>query len=482
MNKHLYRIVFNKARGLLMVVAENVLGSKKASGTGIGVAPVVLNTVLTLLPLRFSLMAALGLITLASPLAWGDIVADRGAAPGQQPVIINAANGVPQVNIQAPSAAGVSRNTYSQFDVNAQGAILNNARTNTQTQLGGWIEGNAHLAGGTARVILNEVNSSNPSQLRGYIEVAGDRAQVVIANPSGIACDGCGFINANRATLTSGSAQMQDGQLQGYRVESGKVVISGKGLDASQTDFTDVIARSVEVNAGIWAKDLRVTSGANQVNADNTQATVINGSGDKPQVAIDVAQLGGMYAGKIKLVGTEAGLGVRNAGQIGSSAGDVVISADGRLGNSGQISSSQNLQVDSQLGIDNSGSLYSKGAATLSSRGDINNQGVVAAQQDLTLTAQTIGNASKSILGAGVAADGAVSGNGALRVSASQTLKHQGSAIAAGDLQLSAENLDLNASKTAAHNVMLTARTGGADLTGAALDATGTLSTAVRQP
>ncbi|WP_119742566.1 hemagglutinin repeat-containing protein [Pseudomonas sp. Larv2_ips] len=481
MNKHLYRIVFNKARGLLMVVAENVLGSKKASGTGIGVAPVVLNTVLTLLPLRFSLMAALGLITLASPLAWGDIVADRGAAPGQQPVIINAANGVPQVNIQAPSAAGVSRNTYSQFDVNAQGAILNNARTNTQTQLGGWIEGNAHLAGGTARVILNEVNSSNPSQLRGYIEVAGDRAQVVIANPSGIACDGCGFINANRATLTSGSAQMQDGQLQGYRVESGKVVISGKGLDASQTDFTDVIARSVEVNAGIWAKDLRVTSGANQVNADNTQETVINGSGDKPQVAIDVAQLGGMYAGKIKLVGTEAGLGVRNAGQIGSSAGDVVISADGRLGNSGQISSSQNLQVDSQLGIDNSGSLYSKGAATLSSRGDINNQGVVAAQQDLTLTAQTIDNASKSILGAGVAADGAVSGNGALRVSASQTLKHQGSAIAAGDLQLSAENLDLNASKTAAHNVMLTARTGGADLSGAALDATGTLSTAVRQ-
>ena len=481
MNKHLYRIVFNKARGLLMVVAENVLGSKKASGTGIGVAPVVLNTVLTLRPLRFSLMAELGLITLASPLAWGDIVADRGAAPGQQPVIINAANGVPQVNIQAPSAAGVSRNTYSQFDVNAQGAILNNARTNTQTQLGGWIEGNAHLAGGTARVILNEVNSSNPSQLRGYIEVAGDRAQVVIANPSGIACDGCGFINANRATLTSGSAQMQDGQLQGYRVESGKVVISGKGLDASQTDFTDVIARSVEVNAGIWAKDLRVTSGANQVNADNTQATVINGSGDKPQVAIDVAQLGGMYAGKIKLVGTEAGLGVRNAGQIGSSAGDVVISADGRLGNSGQISSSQNLQVDSQLGIDNSGSLYSKGAATLSSRGDINNQGVVAAQQDLTLTAQTIDNASKSILGAGVAADGAVSGNGALRVSASQTLKHQGSAIAAGDLQLSAENLDLNASKTAAHNVMLTARTGGADLSGAALDATGTLSTAVRQ-
>ncbi|MFO2466511.1 hemagglutinin repeat-containing protein [Pseudomonas sp. 15FMM2] len=481
MNKNLYRIVFNKARGLLMVVAENVLGSKKSSGTGTRTTPSAQVTVLTLRPLRFSLMAALGLITLASPLAWADIVADRGAPGGQQPVVINAANGVPQVNIQTPSAAGVSRNAYSQFDVNAQGAILNNSRTNTQTQLGGWIEGNAHLGAGTARVILNEVNSSNPSQLRGYVEVAGDRAQVVIANPSGIACDGCGFINADRATLTSANVQMQDGQIQGYRVQGGRVVISGKGLDASQTDFTDVIARSVEVNAGVWAKDLRVTSGANQVNADNTQATAIAGTGEKPQVAIDVAQLGGMYAGKIKLVGTEAGVGVRNAGQIGSSAGDVVISADGRLGNSGQISSSQNLQVDSQLGIDNNGSLYSQGNSTLSTRGDIRNQGVIAAQQDLTLTARDIDNTSKSLLGAGVASDGKVTGSGSLRADANQTLKHQGAAIAAGDIQLAGAQLDMKASETAARNVTLTARSGAADLNGATLDAAGTLNASVSQ-
>ncbi|MDZ5604334.1 hemagglutinin repeat-containing protein [Pseudomonas sp. RP23018S] len=480
MNKHLYRIVFNKARGLLMVVAENVRGCTKASGSGRGASPAVASTVVTLRPLRFALMSALGLISVVSPLAWADIVADHGAPPGQQPVIINAANGVPQVNIQAPSAAGVSHNSYSQFDVNAQGAILNNARTNTQTQLGGWVEGNAQLANGTARVILNEVNSSNPSQLRGYVEVAGDRAQVVIANPSGIACDGCGFINANRATLTSGNVQMQDGQLQGYRVEAGKVVISGKGLDASQTDYTDVIARSVEVNAGLWAKDLRVTSGANQVNADNTQATPINGSGETPQVAIDVAQLGGMYAGKIKLVGTEAGLGVRNAGQIGSSAGDVVINADGRLGNSGQISSSQNLQVDSAQGIDNSGSLYSKGDATLSSRGDINNQGVVAAQQNVNASARTVQGGRQSVWGAGVAADGTLDGNGALRVSASQGLNQQGSAVAAGDVHLSADTLDLKASQTAGRTVALTARAGDADLSDATVDAAGTLSASAR--
>ncbi len=96
-------------------------------------------------------MATLGLISLAVPLAHADIVADHGAPPGQQPGVINSANGVPQVNIQTPSAAGVSRNTYSQFDVNQQGAILNNSRNSVQTQLGGWIDGNQNLANGTAR-------------------------------------------------------------------------------------------------------------------------------------------------------------------------------------------------------------------------------------------------------------------------------------------------------------------------------------------
>ena len=479
MNKNLYRIIFNKARGLLMVVAENVLGSKKAN-SGNGARPAA-PTVASLRPLRFAMMAALGLVTLATTPAWAGIVADQGAPAGQRPGVTAAANGVPQVNIQTPSAAGVSRNTYSQFDVQQQGAILNNSRTNVQTQLGGWIDGNQALAKGTARVILNEVNSSNPSQLRGYVEVAGDRAQVVIANPAGIACDGCGFINANRATLTTGTVQMQDGQIQGYRVEGGKVTIGGQGMDASQTDYTDVIARSVEVNAGVWANDLRVTAGANQVNADNTAATAIAGSGDTPAVAIDVAQLGGMYAGKIKLVGTEAGMGVRNAGQLGASAGEVVISADGRIGNSGQISSAQGLQLDSTAGIGNSGALYSQGSATLTSRGDISNHGQVAAQQDVTLTARRVNNASKALLAAGVDDKSTLSGNGALRITADKTIRSQGTSIAAGDLQVTGASLDLAGSDSAAQNITLRARNGDANLAGATVDAAQTLAVAASQ-
>lgn len=133
------------------------------------------------------------------------IVADPSAAANQRATVLQTANAIPQVSIQTPSSAGISRNSYSQFDVQRNGVILNNARTAAQTQLGGWVQGNPWLSTGSAKVILNEVNSSNPSQLKGYVEVAGPRAEVVIANPAGISVNGGGFINASKATLTTGT-------------------------------------------------------------------------------------------------------------------------------------------------------------------------------------------------------------------------------------------------------------------------------------
>ena len=81
-------------------------------------------------------------------------------------------------------------------------------------RVAGWVQGNPNLARGEAKVILNEVNSANPSRLKGYVEVAGKKADVVIANPSGIQCDGCGVINAGRATFTTGKAEVENGELK----------------------------------------------------------------------------------------------------------------------------------------------------------------------------------------------------------------------------------------------------------------------------
>ncbi len=468
MNKHLFRVVFNKSRGELVAVAENVASDGQGVGTSKG--PGVRNVMATVRPLCFSILLAFGGVATT---ANAQIVADPNAPRNQQPTVLNAANGVPLVNIQTPSAAGVSRNTYSQFDVNKQGAILNNSRNNTQTQLGGYVQGNPWLANGTARVILNEVNASNPSQLRGYVEVAGDRAQVVIANAAGISCDGCGFINANQVTLTTGTPLLNGGSLEGYRVEQGSVSISGGGLDTSRADYTEIIARSVQVNAGIWGNALKVTAGANEVSVDHARTTAIAPTGATPSYAIDVAALGGMYAGKITLVGTEAGVGVRNAGQIGASAGDVTITADGRLENSGRITASAAVLVDTSGGLVNSGNIYAQGDTQLTTRGSVGNSGVIAALGNTTLSASGAGSAidndAGALIAAGMRSDGTVAGSTRLQVSASGLLTAQGQALAGGDAYLSGAGVDLTGGQASARNISITATAGDVDASRATL-------------
>jgi len=182
------------------------------------------------------------------------------------PEVLQSANGLPIVNINRPSTDGVSRNEYEHFNVGQQGALLNNSPDIVLTQQAGYIDGNSALAGQSARIILNEVVSGNPSQLRGYTEVAGAAAQVVIANPNGITCNGCGFINSPRSVLTTGRAQFNNqGNLTGYRVEGGQVTIEGEGLNASNMDQLDILARAVRVNSQIWANKLNLVTGKNEV-------------------------------------------------------------------------------------------------------------------------------------------------------------------------------------------------------------------------
>ncbi|MBP1315283.1 hemagglutinin repeat-containing protein [Herbaspirillum sp. 1130] len=402
-------------------------------------------------------LAGAQLLTL--PAAQAQIVADPSAPRSQQAVVVTTANGLPQVNITTPSAAGVSRNTYSQFDVNKPGAILNNARNDVQTRLGGWIQRNPNLATGTAGVILNEVNSANPSFLRGYVEVAGDRAQVIIANPSGVTCDGCGFINASRTTLTTGTAIMNNGNLDGFVVRRGTVTVQGEGLDSSQSDYTHIIARAVRINAGLWSRDLRITTGANRVNADNQVVEKLDGEGDTPSLSIDVAQLGGMYANKIVLVGTEAGVGVRNAGTIGAAAGEVRISAAGHIENTGKIQSTQTASI-AATSLDNRGGKLQATSdldVTLGSGALDNRAGLLDTSANLRLQAAGIDNrdtgaSDQGLHGATISMQAQSLDNqrGSVLASQSQTLRTErsldnsgGVISAAGDLSISGSNLAL---------------------------------------
>lgn len=475
MNKRLYRIVFNKARGMLMVVSELARGCTGSSASS-GIGRSLQRLVCRVGALSLALWLASGAIAVQA----AGIVADASAPGKQQPTVISTANGTTQVNIQTPSAGGVSRNTYSQFDVGRDGVILNNSHKNTSTQIGGMVTANPWLAKGEAKVILNEVNARNPSQLNGYIEVAGQKADVVIASPSGITCDGCGFINAGRATLTTGTAQMQDGRITGYQAERGDIIVNGSGLDSSRQEHTDIIARAVQVNAAIHAQDLRVTTGRNAVDADHEKVTALAGGGSaKPVLALDVAQVGGMYAGKIRLLGTEKGVGVRNAGNIGAEAGTVTLSADGRIENSGNITARQDIRLTTNESLTSSGTVYAGGNATVTAAGALHHDGFLAGAGSVKVEADRVNGTSQSVLAAGLNADGSVADSGDLTVTSRGLLSLQGQHQAAGDARLTGSGVDLHGSRTAGRNVTLNAK--GKDVTTAQATVSARQTLAVQQ-
>ena len=403
MNKNCYRVIFSQARGLFIAVAEIVKSQTKQAGqtsastsadtVAVTVSP---NHYKKLNPLNFAVIGCLGALVISLPMstvADTQIIADKSAPTSQQATILNSANGTTQVNIQTPSAGGVSRNTYTQFDVGQEGAILNNSRNNTQTQIGGWVQGNPWLAKGEAKVILNEVNSSNPSQLKGYIEVAGKQAQVVIANPSGLVCDGCGVINADRFTLTTGQAVMNQGYLESFRVREGQVTIDGKGLNGSLTPFTDIYTRALKVNAGLYANELNTVLGQNDIQVKDQvapQITATTGATSAPisNFALDVGQLGGMYAGKIFLVGTEQGLGVRNAGTINSTQGMLSLNANGDLVNTGNvIANKDQVQLKAQ-NVQNTGNVSSATSQISIESQNLDNTGLISSADELHLNQQ----------------------------------------------------------------------------------------------
>jgi filamentous hemagglutinin len=351
-----------------------------------------------------------------------------------------AGNGVPIVNIAAPNGSGLSHNQYQQYNVGAQGVILNNATDRTQsTQLGGIILGNQNLNGRAATTILNEVVGANATQLKGYTEVAGQSARVIVANPYGISCNGCGFINTPQVTLTTGRPVLDNGRLDHFRVEGGSVSIDGAGLNADNVDQFDIITRSAKINAEIHAKKLNIITGRNDVDAQSLNATALADDGsDKPQLAIDSSALGGMYAGAIRLVGTEAGVGVKLAGNLAASAGDIQIDANGQL-SMAQVAANGSINVKA-ASADVQGAVYGN-SVDLQTRDALNVQQNIAARDRISLSSngQLTNNA---IVEAGVNADNSRNATGDVALNA-QNLRNNGSVIASRDLSASTrQNLD----------------------------------------
>ncbi|MEN7530765.1 hemagglutinin repeat-containing protein [Cupriavidus sp. DL-D2] len=471
MNRLRYRIVFNRARAMLMAVAETASSTgtgKTAAASASGSAasrPDV--SWMAISAIQLAIGIGLGLPIIAS----AQIVGDPNAG-ANRPGVIQTANGLPQVNITRPSGAGVSVNQYSQFDVNRPGAILNNSPVITNTQQAGYINGNPNLLpGGAARIIVNQVNSTSPSQLRGYLEVAGQRADVVIANPNGLLVDGAGFINTSRVTLTTGTPIYGgSGSLDAFRVSGGQISVEGAGLNAASVDQVDLIARAVKANAALYANRLNVVAGANQVDYGTLATSAIAPSGAASAVGIDVSELGGMYANKILLASTELGVGVSNRGVLAAQAGDLTLTAQGKLVLAGQTSATGNLAISARDGVDNSGTTYARGNIGLDSDAALDNRGTLVAQQSVGIRAGQLN--STGTLAAGMGPDGKPAGTGDLTISTLRAASATGSNLATGNVDITGSSINLAGSQTVANGAMnLSAIAGNLDLSGATVNA-----------
>ncbi|WP_121975797.1 two-partner secretion domain-containing protein, partial [Acinetobacter stercoris] len=392
MNKNRYRIIFSKAKNMFIAVAENIKSQSKTSGQTVATNLSVEtdSTSFHQLWQVKSIVASMSLFMAFSPV-YANIQVDPGAAAANRAVVGVGKNAqgqnVPVVNIQT-AKNGISHNVYKQFDVLQPGVVLNNSRGGAKSVIVGNVAANPFLNTGEARVILNEVNSTAATQFLGNLEVAGQRADVIIANPSGIVVNGGGFINANKGILTTGKPQMNaDGSLKQFVVDQGKVTINGGannlglGGNNNNAEFVDIYARALEMNAQLHAKQgINVITGANTISADLENVTDKTSTAAKPALAVDVKALGGMYANNIFIMGTEKGLGVSNAGTL-RAVNNLVVTSAGQVQHSGTMESTSptqgmlNIQTTgtgAEANITSSGLISSKGLLNINSGSDLN--------------------------------------------------------------------------------------------------------------
>lgn len=391
---HIYRIVWNRVRNAFMVVAENVRGHGRA-GSGSSAGTVGSRGV-------FILTALSAALFVSNASAAGVEVASGNTQVFQAP------NGVQVIDIATANAAGLSHNRYIQYNVDPSGQILNNNSALTragalQSQLGGQIVPNVNLTN-EARVILNEVVAPNRSSLKGYTEVVGGKADVIVANPYGITCAGCGYINTDRATLTTGTPVIGgNGALTGFQVRQGDILVEGNGLDGRNQKVLDLVARSVKIDGQINGQDVAVVAGSNTYGYADRDTTATVASGDTPLYAIDSTALGGMYANRIQLLATENGVGVRMRGEAAASADDFVLSASGKIEINTRISAERDIALNSSTAGE---SIRIEGDSTqLTANRDIaitaqNGQVVLdestlTSKRDLTLTAASLSDSGE---------------------------------------------------------------------------------------
>jgi len=441
------------------------------------------------------------------------VIADPNAAIVFRPTLGESALGVPRIDITAPNAGGLSLNQYQRFDVDGLGLILNNSLTGGSSLLGGQVGGNPNLmAGRPARIIVNEVTVAGaPGRLSGTIEVFGAPAEVIIANPNGLVCAGCGVVNTPRLGLVTGSpvyfdrqgAQSGFDQAEGlgYDVRGGRIVIEGAGLEGT-VGRLDLIGASLLLDAPLRAHYLNQALSSIQLAAGTglVRETTEGGhatepadatapdAGAMPALAIDASLVGAMTAGQIKIVATDHGPGVRLGGPLVAYQRGIDLRANGdvdlgrlaavgdiHLDSAGNLTLRQDIDAGGRLtgrsaghleahgGLAAVGDLQLRAGGDLETRGDLATRGVLDLQAVGGLKLGGPGSRADAagdarLAGGDIVQQGTLNVGATLSATAARSLVMAGELAAGRDLRLEAgTHLELGGRTVAGDDLVLTA-------------------------
>lgn len=229
---------------------------------------------------------------------------------------------------------GVSYNGFSQFDVGKAGLTFLNE-------------------GVKARTIVAEVFSAAPSHITGTIDVNGPRANLIFANQNGIRVNGGSFVNFGSVALTTGAVTLRD-QLQpsGYvqrlvdvHTKQGEIVIGEQGVSGNLIRL-EMIAKSIALQGAVTNEFssssalVRMVAGESTAQFDTAASPTDNltpwvyyegGKARSTALAVDLNADSKVTSGRIEILVTDQGAGVRNQGQMVASAGDFRLTSTGQL-------------------------------------------------------------------------------------------------------------------------------------------------------
>nr|WP_232427381.1 filamentous hemagglutinin N-terminal domain-containing protein [Burkholderia ubonensis] len=372
------------------------------------------------------------------------IVPDGGTATS----VSLAPDGRQLVNL-APAVAGVSSNTYSSFNVTAAGATLNNTGIN-------------------ARTIVNQVTSTNPSLIQGEIAVAGPRANVVLTNPNGITVNGGSFVNTGHVALSTGNVSFNDVQIAPGVIQrnvvldtaTGAIVVGPGGLESALIGL-DLIAKTIRIDGPVHntytspTAGVRLLAGTSQVTLDTglsptddkhewlTRSATMNPD-TASSYAIDITAAGSLTSGRVQLIVTDRGPGVRSAGPLNASLGDFLLTSNGNVELSNtKIDVAQDFSMTAQGGI-----------ALTDTQVKVNaGKAILATDGALTFAGSSLlASGSVKLSGAGIALnpDGAMAGSTVASSQSGVVLKSTADIVNVGSLVQGQAAIDADADSAGA--------------------------------